>query len=108
MNPGTFRHPIVIERVTETRSPSGGVAEGEPETICEAWASIRPLSGRELMRAGIQPGSETVYEIRTWYRPEIRETDRVLWGGRTLEIDSVIDDGGLGRELVITATETRP
>lgn len=76
MQAGRLRHRVTLQRRADTQSTSGEVVPGY-EDILTVWASIEPLSGREMFAAQ-QVQSEVNTRIRIRWRPEIDSTVRVV------------------------------
>lgn len=64
MQAGRLRDRITIQNITNSRLPSGQVAEKwlDGKTI---WAEVRGVSGRELLSSGAEMAEAT---IRVWVR----------------------------------------
>jgi len=73
-------------------------------TGIEAWASVEPMSGTEMLKYQ-QVESSVSHRIRMWYQPGITPDMRINYAGRYLNIASVIDPQELHRELEILADE---
>ncbi len=92
--------PSVVSdgRGGETES---GVVALSPEY---AWASIEPLTSREVLQIGQQKGAIS-HRCRLPYHAGVTLRTRVLWQGRTFEVVSVINRGEARRELELLLTE---
>ncbi len=77
------------QRVTIQRRVVGVDAHGQESTtwqdVATVWASVRPVPGRDLLAAG-QPQATFDATVRIRYRDDVRATDRLAWGTRTLEL----------------------
>lgn len=86
----------LTERVTFKRevSVSDGVSgyDQEYQTICTAYALVRPMSGREREQANMIHSSGN-YLIVIRYRDDIFANCIAEWRGRTLNIRFVKDRG---------------
>lgn len=70
-------------------------------------ASIRPLSSREALQAGLQAG-ETAYEVTIPYRAGLKPQWRISWttnGDQLLRIRGVLNPRMKNRWLVLTCAE---
>jgi SPP1 family predicted phage head-tail adaptor len=89
MRAGKLRHRIVIQEKSVTRTASGAetVSWAEYDTL---WASVEPLSGRELEMAK-QLHDEI--SVRMWirYRSGVAPEMRVSWDSRTFDVVSVLN-----------------
>jgi len=86
-----FRHRISFEK--EAKVPDGHKGFVVTwQTVCEVWASVDPLSGREYFYA--QQIQNTIsHRIRIRYRADITEAMRIKHAGRYFSIESIIDMG---------------
>ena len=82
-------HGIKIQKPVSTKGNSGGqIKTWEDHVTCLAF--VKPLQGREYFAAK-QVQAETSHKIIMWYQPGITSKMRVIFGGRVLEIESVIN-----------------
>lgn len=70
----------------------------------EVWAFVAPKTGREYDEAQ-KLRAETTYNITTRYHEGITAEMRILFRGRTLKIESVLNIGEKNEELRIVASE---
>ncbi len=98
MRGGHLRHRVTRQMKSESRDSHGGVtytwADGESR-----WAEVTTLQGRELWQAR-QAGLFADVKVSTRYWPELTNQDRLSFGARVLNIESVIDVQGRGIESV--------
>ena len=73
-------------------------------TGIEAWASVEPMSGTEMLKYQ-QVESSVSHRVKMWYQPGITPDMRINYAGRYLNIASVIDPQERHRELEILADE---
>ena len=91
MRIGPLNKRVAIRSASTTRD-----AYGEPiaswSTDATVWASVEPLSGRELVSAQVQH-AETTHRVRMRYQPNTTVTaeKRLLYDSRVFEIISVIN-----------------
>lgn len=100
-----MRKRITIERIDETRTESGETTD-TPIAICQAWAKIAPLSGREAWQAQEQQ-STTSHKINMRYQPGITSKMRATYQGRIFNFTDVRDLDEMHEELEIMATEAQ-
>lgn len=87
MNAGKLRHRVIIETCSEAPNemnelvPSWG-------TLATVWADIRPVAGREAMRAQ-QIAADANYVIEIRYYPGLTVKERIKYGARTFEINAI-------------------
>lgn len=105
---GRMRHRVTIERRTARTRDAAGHRKGKDRqdwsALCTAWAEVMPLSGRELWTAQqVQP--DISHRVTMRYRSGVTPAMRVRHGGRTLNIESVINDGELGASMQLLCRE---
>jgi SPP1 family predicted phage head-tail adaptor len=93
----------MIQKATEARDTSGGVTKSWA-TFAQVWAAIDPISGREFLLAK-QTNATMSHKVVIRYLDGVVPTMRVSFGGRILNIDSVINTTELNREMVLVCTE---
>lgn len=93
-----FKSGIVVERYTETRDDFGGIVEAWV-THLEIEGRIRPLSGNERLASS----KETLFANYRLYCnvADIKNTDRVVYDGKTYNIKFVADPMDFGRFLQV-------
>lgn len=96
------------KRVTlEARSASQGTA-GQPAgtwaPVATVWASIEPLSGREMLAAEAAQ-SEVSHRVTLRYRAAITAAMRVNYGGRYFNIRAVRNINERDDVLILDCTE---
>jgi SPP1 family predicted phage head-tail adaptor len=103
MQSGRLRHQITLQSPSRTRN-----AVGEPVTtwtdVATVWASVGPLSARDLFAAQ-QWQAEVTHRVRIRYAPDVADVQdswRVLFGSRVLVIRTVrnIDERNVEIELL--------
>jgi len=70
----------------------------------DVWAEIRTEGGREFFRQRTLH-SELTHEITIRYRAGLKPKMRLVWGTRTFEILSVINDEARQRKTVLNCRE---
>ena len=103
MRAGRLRHKVSIQSATEARDAHGGVTRSWSESA-SVWASIEPLSGRELSEAR-QIAAETTHRIRLRYLSSLAPDQRIVHDSRTFEIVSIANVEERNREMVVLAKE---
>ena len=100
---GQLRHRITLQSVSTTPDSSGDRVEAFA-TFATVWARVEPLTGREQFIAQ-QIQSETNYRVEIRYRAGVVATMRVLFGGRTFEVVSVLNVGERNSDLHLMCRE---
>lgn len=110
MDTGRLDNQVELQRVSVTADSHGDQVKTWA-TLCEAWASIEPLSGREFLQAS-QVMSDVTVRIKMQGRPDVSPTpkDRIRFddpvrGERLFDIRHIIDWGGRGVEWQFMCTE---
>lgn len=103
MRAGRLRHPIVIERATETRGDDGSTVQTW-RTLATVWADVRPVSGREQEIAA-RTAENVSHRIELRYRPGVDARCRIVWGARVFGVQSVINEDERDRTLVLYCQE---
>lgn len=100
---GELRHRITFQ-IPVVQDDGYGGEEKAWQDAFSAWASIKPISGREYYDAmSIQ--SEVTHRIRVRYRPDITTDMRIEHGDRIYEIEAVIDIDSRHKYLEILCRE---
>jgi len=100
------RRITIVRRPTpEERGRDSFGAEIEDwVVVCQAWANVRPVSGREFLQ-GHQQGQEVMNTVRIRYRKGITPSMRVRLDVKDYDIVYVQDVDTGHRELVMTCRE---
>ena len=101
MRAGDLRHPIAIQQLTELRDPSTGEF-GEPvwQLFANTWASVEPLSAKDLIAAQAAQ-SEATGRMVIRYRPGVLPTMRIIYRGEVYSIEGPpLEDDKSGREYL--------
>ena len=104
MPAGQYDKRVVIQANTGTADATGEVSPVWT-TIASAWASIKPVSGKEFLYAGGAVATGQV-KIAMRYNPTLALTPRhrILYGTRIFEINHVadIDEAHIEWQLICT------
>jgi len=89
MKIGDLRHRISFEE--EVKTPDGYLGSTVTwRSVTTVWASVEPLSGREYFY-GQQISSEISHRIRIRYNETVDAEMRINFGGRYMQIASILD-----------------
>jgi SPP1 family predicted phage head-tail adaptor len=105
MRAGTLRHKIELHAKTSTQGSFGELSDSWSR-YAYAFAAIKPLKGIEAEHAK-QVHAEAEIQITMRYNASVTETDRIIFGTRTFEINAVINNDERNRSLTILAKELR-
>lgn len=101
MKAGDLRHPIEIQHLTAVRDPDTGEF-GDPvwEKLSDTWASVEPLSAKDLIAAQAAQ-SEATARIVIRYRPDVLATMRIVHRGQVYSIEGPpLEDDKSGQEYL--------
>jgi SPP1 family predicted phage head-tail adaptor len=91
MRAGELDRKIRLERLTSTQNDYGEPVESWV-LIAEVWASRAVLSGREMYE-GDQIAAEALYRFRMYYRTDLDNTCRIVYGSQNYNIKAVSEIG---------------
>ena len=103
MKAGQLRNLITIQSAVEHQNPQGESIVTWSD-VADVWASVHPLSGRELFNAQqVQP--DITHEVKLRYYGALTAKHRFLHDGRALNIESVADTNERNVEHVCACRE---
>lgn len=99
MEAGKLRHRVSLQRNDFTQDPvTGAIKDGWTE-YAKVWASVEPLSARDLIAAqGVQSKVTARMVIR--YRADIDPAHRIVHRGTVYRIEGILPDRDSGLEYV--------
>ena len=104
MEPGRFRHRIMVQNFETVELPSGQEKQIWVDVADKKIpAEVKAISGRELIASGAERAEATV---RIWlrYRDDVSSASRVLFRGLSYDIVAALPDARLTRlELLCKA-----
>jgi len=103
MRAGRLRHRLELQQSTETRDAYGGAILTWATTTTVS-GGIEPLSGREYFSQA-QTQAEARVRIVIRYYSGIDETWRVVSGGKTYVIESVVNHDERDRMITLMCLE---
>lgn len=101
MRAGLLRHRIELQKLVTTENEWGDPVK-EWRTIATVWALVEALGGRLYFEAQ-QTVAQSDHRMIIRYRPDVEPGMRVLHGGKSLEIQAVLDREGRKRWLEVLA-----
>jgi|TARA_R100001530_G_scaffold134471_2_gene109399 SPP1 family predicted phage head-tail adaptor len=104
MRAGEKRHRITIQKPTKAQSATGEVTDSF-SNFATVFASVQPLSGREAVQAE-QGIAESTIRIRMRYINNLTVDCQIIYKGRTLEINSVINIDEINKEYELLCSES--
>jgi SPP1 family predicted phage head-tail adaptor len=103
MRAGELRHQVVIEQRSSSVD-SFGEQLTTWTTFATIYAAILPVSGRELIAAGVVD-AEVSHRIIVRYLAGVTASMRVLFEGRYFEIKAVLNEAERDRMLTLLCAE---
>lgn len=104
MQAGKLRQRVEIQTLTTTQDGYGEMVESWA-TLATVWGEMRPSlrATREAFGASVeQRSARTTYECKLRYKAGLDPyRTRLVWDGRTFDVESVMDPDGRTRELVL-------
>ena len=105
MRAGRLRHRVTVEKNGNATDSDFAGTSDTWTTHVTSWASIRPLSGKELVNAR-QIRDNVTHEVRMRYQSGVTSAMRVTEGSRSIYIQSVRqEDNETDRELILLCSE---
>lgn len=86
MKAGKLRHRITVFEFEAGRSPTGATLPPTWKQVAKVWASIEPLSVKDVIRAQAA-GSEISVRCKVRYREDIHTAQQIEHRGERYEID---------------------
>lgn len=103
MNIGAMNKRITIQAPPGTQD-SYGAESGTWNTVATFWANVLSLTGQSLYNAN-QVNNEVTVKVTMRYLPGILPKFRILFGSRTFEIISVINQVEANKFLELMCKE---
>lgn len=94
---GKLRHVVQVQEKTTVVDSNGDRVEVWAVVFPRVYASIEPLSAKELMAVGAEQ-SEVVARIQVRYRPGFNHGQRIVHRGEIYHIQGVQRDNESGEE----------
>lgn len=102
MNPALLRHRITIQRKTITRDEYSQEVETWSD-LGTYWAQVEASPGKLNTDKGT-PTTSTEYKITVRYGLDIRNSDRIVYNGQTLDVSGFADKLGTRKYIEIKAS----
>lgn len=103
MRAGRLRHRVTIQENVGSENNFGETVD-DWQAVTTRWAAVDPLRGRERFEAQ-QISAEVSHRVTMRYFADLTPTMRLVYDGRVLEIEAVIDVEERGRELELLCRE---
>ena len=102
MRAGLLRHRVTIQVLSATQDTLGESSKVYQDAAV-VWASINPVSGKEMLAAQ-QVRPDVTHKITMRYR-SIGPKDRIVYDNRVFNIEAIINFAEQNRMLEIMAIE---
>lgn len=102
INPGEFRHPIEIQRLSDKENNNDNIPITKWDTLIKAKAKILNVRGKEYLEAqGIGSEISKTFYIRASKKTIVTNEDSILYKGSRYDIEysNDIEDKGIYLEL---------
>src|SRR5512138_1546086 len=94
---GQRRNKVTLQEAVMADDGMGGQSVTKWRTVAEPWASVVPLDERTReSEGGAQLTAQHGYHVDIRYVSGITPQMRVVWGDKTLEVHTVVDDEARG------------
>lgn len=100
---GELNKRLTLQKRNDTADTAGGFARGWTD-VRKIWASVTPGAGSETFITD-QRQHVTTHRVVCRYATDIGPDNRFLYKGRTLDIDSIINEDEDDRFLVLSCLE---
>lgn len=107
-NSGTFRHRITFQQMQETIDPKTDRVVTDWVDVKSAWCAIKTIKGREYLSAAThREHAERTYRFIVRYTESVDSSveTRIVYKGRTFNIESILNDDEAQKTLTIIGTE---
>jgi len=100
-----LRHRITFLRLVTDTDDEGNILSSSVQEISKAWALVMPFAAK-ISDGYAEKVQEVDYRVVVRYRTDVRVTDRIRWGNKTLTpIAPPYPLGGKKRWLVLECRE---
>jgi SPP1 family predicted phage head-tail adaptor len=89
---GTLTDRVTLQRKVTTSEPEGGEV-AVFSTLSTVWARVRQLRARQAF-ADDARGQSITHSVVIRFRTDLKPGDRIVYRGRTLEIEGLADING--------------
>lgn len=103
---GDLWQRVTLQHLITNNLDELGSAVPVLEDVATMWASVTPLSAKELVNHA-ELHMDVTHEVRIRYTRDITHADRLVYRGRTFHIDSIINIEEQGIELVLLCHEVK-
>lgn len=102
---GKLRHRVTIQRLDESTRDASGAVVPAWVNVATVWASVEPVSGRELFASG-QVQANVTHRALIRHREAVTAKNRLVWvtskpAGQVLNIVAAPPDVGAGNSIEI-------
>ena len=101
---GELRHCLTLKHRTVGAADALGIPQTEEDQYAKAWAKVEAMPGRDFEHAD-QVLGEVTHLVTMRYRTDVKATDLIVWGDKTLEVVTAVDPNGMRDELTLNCKE---
>lgn len=107
MRAGKLRERVELQRLVRSQNTFGEDEQAVWALVKSMWADVEPLTSVERFRNGVER-AYTPYTVRLRRDPNVQITtsDRIVWGGVIVDVESVIDVGGRHHTIEVVGNGT--
>ena len=103
---GALRHRVTLQKNTRTSSATGAKADNWTD-VATLWAEVKPHAARELSAADSRY-QQTTHQVTIRYREGITHKMRLMFEGRVLQVEYVLNSLEQNRWLHLLCQEITP
>jgi SPP1 family predicted phage head-tail adaptor len=104
MNINKLKHRVTIQQQNGTLNDGGGNIKPNWVDVVTVWASVSPINAQESIIAE-RRGQQVTHSISVRYRTDISPKMRLLFNGRVLDIQTIVNINEENKELKIQCLE---
>lgn len=104
MRAGSLDKKITIQQLGNAVDDFGGIIEGGYQDFATVWASINPVTGKEVFLSNTD-FSTVSHKIKTRYLAGVDASMRIVWNDRVFEIKYFINYQEANREVEFLCEE---
>lgn len=104
MRAGSLDKKITIQKLGDAVDGFGGIIEGGYQDFATVWASINPVTGKEVFLSNTD-FSTVSHKIKIRYLAGVDASMRIVWNDRVFEIKYFINYQEANREIEFLCEE---
>jgi SPP1 family predicted phage head-tail adaptor len=104
MNIGKLKHKVTIQEFRALDNDGGGNVISDWVDVATVWANVKPITGQESTIAE-RKAQQLTHTVSMRYRAISKDKNRLLFNGRVLTIEYILNVDELNRELRLNCLE---